>query len=69
MCIRDSIIPLSSAVNKEELKILCNYLNLQPLWVKDNLEKGNKYNELDKVNMIKKIKDSLTQKVSQVIEK
>jgi len=65
----DHIIPLSSAVNKEELKILCNYLNLQPLWVKDNLEKGNKYNELDKVNMIKKIKDSLTQKVSQVIEK
>jgi|TARA_R110002049_G_scaffold32928_4_gene108893 hypothetical protein len=65
----DHIIPLSSAVNKEELMTLCNYQNLQPLWAKDNIEKSDKYNEIDKVNMIKKIKDSLIQKVSQVIEK
>lgn len=38
----DHIIPLSSAKTEEELIRLCHYTNLQPLWAKDNLAKGNK---------------------------
>jgi hypothetical protein len=38
----DHIIPLSSAKTKEELMILLHYTNLQPLFAKENLQKGNK---------------------------
>jgi hypothetical protein len=38
----DHIIPLCSAKNEEELKRLCHYTNLQPLWSTDNLSKGSK---------------------------
>jgi hypothetical protein len=38
----DHIIPLSSANTEEELYKLCHYSNLQPLWVEENLKKGNK---------------------------
>lgn len=38
----DHITPLSSAKTEEEIYKLCHYKNLQPLWAKDNLEKGNK---------------------------
>lgn len=38
----DHIKPLSLATNESELVVLCHYTNLQPLWAKDNLIKGNK---------------------------
>lgn len=40
----DHKIPLSSAKNKDELKALCHYTNLQPLWAIDNITKGDKVN-------------------------
>jgi hypothetical protein len=38
----DHIMPLSSAKNEDELKKLCHYTNLQPLWWFENLEKRDK---------------------------
>ena len=38
----DHKIPLSSALNEEELYKLCHFTNLQPLWAEDNIRKGNK---------------------------
>ena len=40
----DHKIPLSSAKTEEEIYFLCHYTNLQPLWAKENLMKGNKLN-------------------------
>lgn len=39
----DHIIPLASAETEKQLKVLCNYKNLQPLWAEDNLKKGSKH--------------------------
>lgn len=38
----DHIIPLSSGETIKQVKELCHYTNLQPLWAKDNFSKGNK---------------------------
>jgi hypothetical protein len=38
----DHIIPLASANNKADLKKLCHYSNLQPLWAEDNISKSDK---------------------------
>ena len=40
----DHKIPLASANTEEELKKLCHYSNLQPLWAEDNLSKNDKIN-------------------------
>tara|TARA_R110001599_G_C12150228_1_gene651387 strand:+ start:426 stop:1172 length:747 start_codon:yes stop_codon:yes gene_type:complete len=40
----DHIIPLASANTIEELKKLCHYSNLQPLWSVDNIMKSDKIN-------------------------
>jgi hypothetical protein len=36
----DHIIPLYDAKTEEDIKLLCHYTNLQPLWAEDNLKKG-----------------------------
>ena len=38
----DHIIPLSSAKSEDEMRKLCYYSNLQPLWGRDNIIKGDK---------------------------
>lgn len=38
----DHIIPLSVAKDEEELKKLCHYTNLQPMWGDENIRKSNK---------------------------
>lgn len=38
----DHKIPLASAKTEEDLKILCHYTNLQPMWSEENLKKRDK---------------------------
>jgi len=48
----DHIRPLASfnLKNKEELLEACHYSNLQPLWAKDNLRKGDKVDGTNRVD-------------------
>jgi len=39
----DHRLPLASAKTKKELVALCHYTNLQPLWARDNISKGDRY--------------------------
>jgi len=48
----DHIVPLSCADTEEELKLLCHYTNLQPLWAVDNLAKSNTYIRLGNYNKV-----------------
>lgn len=38
----DHVVPLASAKTEEELRALCHYTNLQPLWRIENISKGAK---------------------------
>lgn len=40
----DHVVPLSkfNLMNPDQVKLACNYTNLQPLWELDNIEKSNK---------------------------
>ena len=44
----DHIIPLASAKTIEDVKRLCHYTNLQPLWSSDNRKKGSRISETHK---------------------
>jgi hypothetical protein len=39
----DHIKPLSLASTEDEVIMLCEYKNLQPLWKEDNNKKGDDY--------------------------
>lgn len=41
----DHIIPLSTAYDEYTLRGLCHFTNLRPLWIPDNLSKGDSYPE------------------------
>jgi hypothetical protein len=49
----DHIKPLATATTLNEIKSLCHYANLQPLWAKDNLSKAAKYNTTN-TNLLRK---------------
>jgi len=38
----DHISPLSKATTEHEMYSLCHWYNLQPMWAKENIKKGNK---------------------------
>lgn len=42
----DHRVPISWAKNEEEVYKLSHYTNFQPLWMNDNLSKGNRYSSI-----------------------
>ena len=53
----DHKIPCSAfdLTNENHAKICFNYRNLQPLWKKDNIKKGDKYSKRDLQKLRKKV--------------
>ena len=53
----DHIIPISSfdLTKESELKLACNYRNLQPLWAKENIEKGCKLSPFGRMELEQKL--------------
>ncbi len=55
----DHIRPISSFSdllnNKEKRSVCFNYRNTQPLWMKDNLEKSNKYTPIDELAWVERM--------------
>lgn len=54
----DHIIPLIlfDLTDEKQIKIVCHYTNLQPLWAKHNLSKGNKIMTAEEIECLKKQK-------------
>ena len=52
----DHIIPISFAINEEEVILLNHYSNLRPMWSLDNIVKSNKIDENNNlyINIMKK---------------
>lgn len=48
----DHKIPLATAKTEEDIYKLCHYINLQPLWAEDNLHKGSKFDQNDKLQFL-----------------
>lgn len=49
----DHIIPLSSAENKTEMTASSYYKNTQPLWEKENAQKSNNHDLIEKEEYLK----------------
>jgi|TARA_B110000914_G_C15483018_1_gene456617 hypothetical protein len=53
----DHIIPLSSSKDVEEMNKLCHFINLQPMWKKENLSKSDKFEEKEKIQYLEWIEE------------
>lgn len=55
----DHIIPCTAWNLEDKFELFCcfNYRNLQPMWALENIIKGNKYNEKDKIEFKKLMKE------------
>lgn len=52
----DHIIPFSSATSKEEVELLCHYLNMRPMWASDNISKGATFCDQEKKEKLMQIR-------------
>jgi len=50
----DHIIALKSAKTEQEIKDLCVFTNIRPIWAKENLEKSSKCLNKNQINVIRK---------------
>ena len=58
----DHIVPLSSAINEDEMYALAHYKNLQPLWEDENLMKSDNYDPKDKEEYLEWYSKNVAQK-------
>jgi len=47
----DHIMPFASAKTEKDIVALAHYTNIQPLWAKDNLVKGGRYQPIHEVGL------------------